>query len=513
MKKTSRLYLPKRLPMHSTFDKLFRRYPIKSRRALEIGPPLLSLFLISMPVWGALFFPVPLSYFIIFFDIYWLYKSVNLVVTSYIAARKIRSAERKNWNEIASKKENYSKVTHLIVVPSYKESIEKIRDTIDSIKDQSFPTKRIFVYLALEKREEGAEQKAIELQKEYAPYLGGFHYTLHPDLPDEVKGKSSNQAFAAKVAYQDLVKAKKVDIEFMTVTSADADVIFDKQYYAFLANSFLTVPDPIYTFWQSANVNYNNFWKVPSFTRVISFFGSLWRTSVLVQHARLVPNSVYSLSFKLLMEIGNWDTDVIPEDYRIFFKAFYKTKGRVAVEPIFLKTSMDAAQSYTYVRSLLNKYHQERRWSWGVADDATYIKWYLTVKGIPFFKKTVLLTNVLMDHILWPVNWFIITISANLVALLNPVFTRSNLGYTLPNISAFILTMCLVSLIAMIYVDYTLGPKKNQENHSKIRKFLFPLEFIFMPVGGFFLSALPALISHVQLIIGKRLEYKVTEKV
>ena len=125
----------------------------------------------------------------------------------------------------------------------------------------------------------------------------------------------------------------------------------------------------------------------------------------------------------------------------------------------------------------------------------------------------MLLTNVLMDHILWPVNWFIITISANLVALLNPVFTRSNLGYTLPNISAFILTMCLVSLIAMIYVDYTLGPKKNQENHSKIRKFLFPLEFIFMPVGGFFLSALPALISHVQLIIGKRLEYKVTEKV
>ena len=39
------------------------------------------------------------------------------------------------------------------------------------------------------------------------------------------------------------------------------------------------------------------------------------------------------------------------------------------------------------------------------------------------------------------------------------------------------------------------------------------LEFFLMPIGGFLLSALPALISHTQLMFGKRLEYKVTEKV
>ena len=213
------------------------------------------------------------------------------------------------------------------------------------------------------------------------------------------------------------------------------------------------------------------------------------------------------------MDIGNWDVDVIPEDYRVFFKAFFKTKGRVVVEPIFLMTSMDAAQSHSYRRSLMNKYHQERRWSWGIADDATYIKWYLTIKDVPFWRKTVLVTNVIVDHILWPVNWFIITISANVVALVNPVFTRTSLGYTLPQLSAFILTLCLLSILAMIYVDYTLGPKKSKSRYSLLRKILFPLEFLFMPVAGFFFSALPALISHVQLIIGKRLEYKVTEKV
>ena len=30
---------------------------------------------------------------------------------------------------------------------------------------------------------------------------------------------------------------------------------------------------------------------------------------------------------------------------------------------------MDAAQSSTYIKSLQNRYQQERRWAWGVSDD------------------------------------------------------------------------------------------------------------------------------------------------
>lgn len=499
--------------MHSLFEKIFTRYPIKTRRALEIIPPLIALFLITLPIWGAYFFPVPVAFFIIFFDVYWFYKSLNLVITSYIASRKIKIAENTDWLSKAELHKDFQKVNHLVIIPSYKESYAKLSETLESIKAQTLPLKQIFVYLALEEREENVVDKAERLTKQFGRYFGGFNYTLHPDLPNETKGKSSNQAYAATDAYKHLIKKKGMDINFMTVTSCDADVIFHKSFFSYLTHSFLSVKDPTYTFWQSANVAYNNFWRVPSFTRVISFFGGLWRTSVLVQHARLVPNSVYTLSFKLLMDIGNWDTDVIPEDYRIFFKAFFRTKGRVVVEPIFLKTSMDAAQSQSYMRSLVNKYQQERRWSWGISDDAVYIKWYLTIKGIPFWRKTLLVLNVLMDHILWPVNWFIITVSANVVALVNPVFTRTALGYSLPQVSAFILTLCVITLIAMIYVDYTMGPKKDHAHHSRIRRFLFPVEFLFMPIGGFFLSALPALVSHIQLIIGKRLEYKVTDKV
>ena len=211
----------------------------------------------------------------------------------------------------------------------------------------------------------------------------------------------------------------------------------------------------------------------------------------------------------MLSEIGFWDTDVIPEDYRIFFKAFFHLKGDCTVEPILLKTSMDAPLSTKYWKSLKNKYDQERRWSWGVSDDPLFIKWWLTVPEVPFWRKTLLLYHVLLDHFLWPVNWFIITVAANIIPFVNPAFTRTALGYNLPRLAGIILTTCLFATLAMIAIDFRNRPSQKV---SKLKQFLFPLEFVLLPVVGLFLSTIPALISHTQLMFGKRIEYKVTEK-
>ena len=327
---------------------------------------------------------------------------------------------------------------------------------------------------------------------------------------ETITPKSETQAFGGRVAYKKLVESGKIDIDYATISSVDADSIFDRQYFACLTYKFLADTRRYNKFWQSANVSYSNFWKVPAPTRVISFFGNLWRTGVLIQGDRLVTNSTYSLSFTLLKNIDFWDTDVIPEDYRIFFKAFYAMGGNVWTEPIFLKTLMDAPLSATYIKSLHNKYQQERRWSWGVSDDALFIKWWFTVPHMPFVRKTILTCNILTDHFLWPVNWFIITVAANIMPLINPVFSRTTLGYNLPRLAGFILTFCLFATLAMIIIDLRNRPAHLKS--SKTRQLLFPLEFVLLPFVGFFLSALPAFISHTQLMLGKRLEYKVTEK-
>ncbi|QQG40880.1 MAG: glycosyltransferase family 2 protein [Candidatus Levyibacteriota bacterium] len=492
------------------FDRIFTRYPVKTRRALELLPGVISWTLIFFPIWGSLFFPLALAYFILFFDVYWFYKSFSLAITAFIASRRIRRAEAQDWVKEVKTLKEFKKITHVIVIPNYKESIEKLRQSIASIANQTITTKKLFVVLGMEEREQDVQQKANTLIQEFGYKFGGMIATFHTDMPGEVKGKSSNQAFAAKKAYIVWVEKGVINEDFATISSVDADSIFDRQYFAYLTHKFLSNKNKYNTFWQSANVNYNNFWKVPAPIRVLSFFGSLWRTGLLVQKDRLVANSTYSLSLRLLRQIDFWDTDVIPEDYRIFFKAFYILKGNAYVEPIFLKTSMDAPLSSTYLKTLKNKYDQERRWSWGVSDDPVFIKWWLTVPGVPFVQKTMMLFYVLLDHFLWPVNWFIITVAANIMPFINPAFSRTTLGYNLPRLAGIILTFCLFATLIMIIIDYRQRPKDTRVSTAK--QFLFPLEFVLLPIVGFFLSTLPAIISHTQLMFGKRLEYKVTEK-
>ncbi len=496
--------------MTNFFQDVFTRYPIKTKRILEMLPGIVSWTLILFPIWGSLIVPFVVAYFILFFDVYWLYKSFSLAISAFIASRKIRKAENENWLEKAKKIPNFEKITHVIIIPNYTEALEKIRETLRSIAVQTFPTKRLFVVLGMEQREENAEEKANILVGEFKNIFGGIIATFHPDILGEVKGKSSNQAYAAKLAYQKLVETNIIDINYATISSVDADSMFDREYFSYLTFEFLNDPLPYNKFWQSANVSYNNFWRVPAPIRIISFFGSLWRTAVLVQGDRLISNSTYSLSFNLLKKVGFWDTDVIPEDYRIFFKAFYMLHGNVWTKPIFLRTSMDSPYSSNYWKSLKNKYQQEQRWSWGVSDDPLFIKWWFTVPNVPFFRKTIMLSYVLLDHFLWPVNWFIITVAANIITFINPVFSRTTLGYKLPSLAGLILTFCLVATLVMIFIDFQNRPKN--ATSGKTRKFLFPLEFIFLPVVGFFLSTLPALISHTRLMFGKKLEYKVTEK-
>src|SRR5665811_634047 len=126
--------------MTSFFQKLFSRYPIKTTRFLEILPGFLSWSLILFPIWGSLFIPYTVAYFILFYDVYWFYKSFSLVINSYIATSKIKEAEKTNWLKKAVEFEKFDKLTHVVVIPNYRESISKLRETLKVISEQTLPT-------------------------------------------------------------------------------------------------------------------------------------------------------------------------------------------------------------------------------------------------------------------------------------------------------------------------------------------------------------------------------------
>ncbi len=495
-----------------------KRHPVRTQRALEILPGLFSWSLILFPFWGSFIFPVAVAYYVIAFAVYWLYRSVTLAVLSVMAHLKIRAAMNFDW--IADLKaqfpDTWDSINHIIVIPTYKEPIAILQRTLTALSKQSLPNNQIHIMISFEEREgPEAKQKAAILQDQFGDIFGNLWITHHPDIEGEIKGKSSNTCWGAKRAKEKLIDEQGFDISKTTITSEDADAMFHRDYFANLTFEFLNHPKPHNRVWQGGIVFYNNIWEVPSPIRVISSVFSVTQLYILMRKDRLVNFSTYSTSLKHVHDIGYWDTDVIPEDYRMFFKSYFAKKGDFAVEPIFLPIYADAAQAHNTWESLKNQYEQLKRWAWGVSDDAYIIRQYITTEGVPFWDKTIRVIKVVEDHFLWPVNWFAITIAAFMPPLLNETFSRTILGKTLPQVSSTLLTISLISMVVIFIIDAINRPSR-PDMHPIRRVFSYilqPLEFLLLPVVGFFFSALPGLDAHTRLMLGQYIEYKVTKKV
>lgn len=481
-------------------------------RVLEILPGFTSWNLILFPFWGILVFPIAVAYFILLFDIYWFYQSLTVAVTASISHLRIEASKRLNWLKELEGFPDWEKVQHIIVIPTYKEPLHILSRTLSAIASQDFPLKQLHVVLAMEEKEDekARKEKAKALRKEFAQKFGSFLITVHALVPGEVAGKSSNERYAALQAKKEILEKKGFNIKYVTVTSSDADHSFHPKHFSCLTYKFLDDPDRYFKIWQPAVMFYQNIWRLPAITRVVNTLSSIWSLSQLPRKDRLVNAQNYSLSFFLLDHVGYWDPNVIPEDYHIFFKSFYKTNGRVEVEAVYLPLFADAPEGEGFLGTVKSQYFQYQRWAWGVSDDPYVIKNYF-LTDTPFWSKTFRVLSLIREHFLWPVNWFIITLGISVPVFLNPAFARTVIGYTLPGLSSLILSLALGFLAVMLIIDSKHRPPRPKD-FPVWRAFLIPFEYILMPVCGFLLGSLPGLDAHTRLMLGKYLEYRVTEK-
>ncbi len=495
-------------------QRIITRHPIRTKRFLEILPGTVSWFLILFPIWGSWVIPEIVAYYIIAFSVYWFYRSMTTAVMSILGYFKLRTYEIYDWMGDVKNFADWRRLHHIIVIPTYKEPIETLKRTLDKLSEQTFPIKNIHIMLSFEEREGApAVKKAKDMVDQYGSRFGHVWTTMHPDLPGEVKGKSSNTSWGAKEAKRLLVDEEGIDIDYVTITSEDADAMLHPSYFACLSYQFLDSPARYTTIWQAILMFYNNIWKVPLFVRVFSSSASVMQLSIVSRRDRLINFSTYSASLKMIDAIGYWDTDVIPEDWRLFFKAFFSLEGKVTVEPIYLPIMADAAEAEGVWQTYSNQYEQVKRWAWGVSDTPYVVSRWIMADKVPFWEKTIRVLRVIEDHFLWPVNWFAITVGALLPPLLNENFARTMIGKTLPQVTSGILTMCLLALLVMIVLNAKLRPAREGRRIPLLSPMIEALEFVTLPIVGFFFSALPGIDAHTRLMLGKYIEYKVTEKV
>jgi len=245
------------------------RYEPRLTRMLEVISGSTSFIILSFPVWGSLLWPEIAAYFIILFDVYWLYKSIGLAVNASRGYIMIRRANRVNWLEKARGLEHYEKLQHIIFVPTVNEPEEILHRTLTFFSSQEFDTKKINIVLATEAKVPKQLEVCQELAKEFRDKLGKIWVTQHTLADGEIIGKSSNLAYASQVVKED-IERDGWDKNWVTATSCDADVSFHVKYFAKLSYDFLTNKHRYLRFWQGPILFYNNIWRVPMPVRVVN---------------------------------------------------------------------------------------------------------------------------------------------------------------------------------------------------------------------------------------------------
>jgi hypothetical protein len=505
------------------------------RRLLEIAPGGLAIFLISILTWGYVWIPNQVAIGLILFDLYWFWKSWTIGYHVLKGVRLMRHFKTRDWRaeyrfeQLAGRDVlPWDVIRHVVLIPNYYESVAKLRQSLIVMAATAGARDNVVPVLAMEDADPDAREKAAVLADEFHDCFADFLVTFHPyGLPGEVRGKSSNQAWAARCAVEELVGRHGHDLDHLTVTSCDADTQFPERYFECLTFMFATERNRYRRFWQAPIFFYNNIWQVPAPLRVTNAMSGMIHLSRLSRKRKvLFSQSTYSLSMRMAHDVGYWATDVIPEDWHMFLRCFYNLGGAVDVEPIHLPIGNDGALSRTTRATYVNQYLQVRRWAWGASDLPHFFLEAMRRREIPLLKRWLRFWYVFDNHITWSTQWFFITLGGLIPWLYDQVgggqimpdwlYVDKLIGTTfLPGwltIPSLILTPCLIPYAIIIFQDLKLRPPAPPALTLTRKLFGLAHWALISPIT-FFFSALPALDSQIRLMLGRRMEYRVTEKV
>ncbi len=486
-------------------------------RFLEIFPGAVTWIALTLPFVFSFFWPAAVATFVITFDLYWLYKSVLMGYHLISGYRELRKSLRIDWlKKCKSVKPNSilldcNKIYHAIIFATYKEELETLIPSLQSLADSDFPNERIILVLATERRDYlRAQKNARALKKKFGSKFFEFLVTTHTDIPGEVKAKGANVKWAAKVL-QKYIASKKIDFENVIVTTCDADTRVHEKYFSALTYQYITNPNRLHRSFQPIPLYSNNIWQAPPFSRIIAFGNSFWQLIEATRPWRLINFSTHAMSLKTLIDIDFWDTSVVNEDSRQFWRAYFKFDGDHEVVPIFIPVYMDAVLANTFLETLKNQYLQKKRWYYGVEHFPYVVSNSIRNKRISFWDK------IIKNYRLFEANYSLATASiyigvvAWIPLVIGPGFQETVLAQNLPIIIRVLLGLTWLGLITSMIISLLLLPPKPAG--FRRRKYLeMVLQWIFIPLTAIFFSSFPAIDAQTRLMLGKYMTFWVTEK-
>jgi hypothetical protein len=540
------------------------------QRVLEMVPGVISWAIIIGPIWLSFSYPWLVAYFVLSFDFYWVCRALWFAVAVIVGYRRIRRVLPVDWGgrlrslddpparrEILLRKlatagsgggalgvvagpagmpdvvdraaverelaeleavealpeppPDHRDYVHLALIPTYTESLDTLRQTVRALAQAEWPAERKICAIITRETDAPGRANVATLQAEFGDAFADFIHILDPLEPGIVVGKSSAMAWGGRWLYRVLVRDRGMDPRRILVTDLDADYRVHPQYFTYLTWMHLTDANRETQLYQPIPYFHNNIWQAPVLTRLFAAVLTqlqMWRS---VLSEKLQSFGSYSTTLHMVHEVGYWATDAIPEDSRFYWKSYFTYGDRFRAVPLYIPIYGDAVRAKTYWRSLATQYLQARRWAWGVTDIPYVVENAIRHREIPLWSRAWRLINLFGEHINWAIAPFVVMFGATVPLIINPAFAQTTLGQNLPLYASTMLSIGLLALAVLIWVEHRIVPPRPAE-WGPLRRLLVYIQWLGLPFVGIFFSNLPALDAQTRLLTGRYLEYRVTEK-
>lgn len=490
-------------------------------RFFEILPATISLGTLFGVFVFSWLIPSWVSIFIICFCFFYLFRVFYFSLHQIVSYFKVKKYLKEDWlGKLKKIKDptlkninSWKDIYHIIILPSYKESKEIIRETLNSIIESDYPKEKIIIILSQEKRSGlDFEKSSLEIKQEYKDKFFEFLITFHPDnIEGEIGGKGSNVAWASKVA-QKLIDELNIPYENVLISSFDIDTKVYPKYFACLTYYYLTTENPTQASYQPIPVYNNNVWSAPAFSRVVSTSNTFWQMIQQERSEKLTTYSSHSTPAKTFFKVG-YPNNIVQDDSRIFWRSYLYYDGNYKVVPIYYLISMDAVMANNIFKTIINQYKQQRRWAWGCAEIPYIAFGFLKNKKIPFWPKLFNLYVIIDGFWSWATAALLLFALGWLPIVLGGTsFNFTILSFNLPILTGRIMTLSLVGMMTSAILSTLLLPKI-PKGISKWRRLSVFLQWLFLPITLIVFGSLPALEAQIRLMLGKHMGFWVTEKV
>ena len=494
------------------------------QRLLEILPGALTWFALLVPVVVAFTIKLndPSMLWIlgagaVLLDSYWLVRTTITVICVRRTLGALQANAQVDWWQRCQEFEASlpegspapSEVVQCALIPTYTESYAVLRATVAALAAQNYPEHLRVCAIITRETDAGGIENVSRLRDEFADKFLAFLHIRDPLLPGIVVGKSAAMAYGGpvlKAACDEL----GLDPKRTLVTDLDSDFRLHPQYFAYITLQFCGADDRLLSIWQPVPVFLNNLWRVPTAVRIMATAATQWQMFLHQNPQRLIMFSSYTLPLHLLDDVGYWDSDVIPEDSRFFWKSFFHCRGKLNLRPAFLTVSGDAPRARGYAATHASQYNQIKRWAWGATDIPYVTARMLIHPEIPWRMRARRYSSLIFNHLTWATLPLLLFFGGALPAFIDLDYSLTSTATLLGTASASILTITLLNTLLLVQVDHRICPKPTAWPWWRRR--WADLQLFTYPVVGLALSVIPALEAQTRLMFGAYLEYRVTEK-